>query len=329
LPVAKRKKVINVSDVETIIAKIARIPPKTVSSSDKDVLRNLERDLKLVVFGQDEAIDMLANAIKMARAGLGNEQKPIGSFLFAGPTGVGKTEVTRQLARIMGIELIRFDMSEYMERHTVSRLIGAPPGYVGFDQGGVGFDQGGLMTDAILKHPHAVLLLDEVEKAHPDVFNLLLQVMDHGTLTDNNGRKADFRNVIIVMTTNAGAELIDRPSIGFTMQDHSTDGMEVIKRLFSPEFRNRLDAIVQFKGLTPITIAQVVDKFLIELEAQLESKKVTVEVDREGRTWLAERGYDPKMGARPIPRWARGRWVGSFRKASSGNWPRSCCSVGW
>ena len=210
LPVAKRKKVINVTDVETIIAKIARIPPKTVSSSDKDVLRNLERDLKLVVFGQDEAIDTLANAIKMARAGLGNEQKPIGSFLFAGPTGVGKTEVTRQLARIMGIELIRFDMSEYMERHTVSRLIGAPPGYVGFDQGG-------LMTDAILKHPHAVLLLDEVEKAHPDVFNLLLQVMDHGTLTDNNGRKADFRNVILVMTTNAGAELMDRPSIGFTM----------------------------------------------------------------------------------------------------------------
>jgi ATP-dependent Clp protease ATP-binding subunit ClpA len=295
LPVAKRKKVINVADVETIIAKIARIPPKTVSSSDKDVLRNLERDLKLVVFGQDEAIDMLANAIKMARAGLGNEQKPIGSFLFAGPTGVGKTEVTRQLARIMGIELIRFDMSEYMERHTVSRLIGAPPGYVGFDQGG-------LMTDAILKHPHAVLLLDEVEKAHPDVFNLLLQVMDHGTLTDNNGRKADFRNVIIVMTTNAGAEQMDRPSIGFTIQDHSTDGLEAIKRLFSPEFRNRLDAIVQFKGLTSVTIAQVVDKFLIELEAQLESKKVTVEVDRAGRAWLAERGYDPRMGARPMAR---------------------------
>ncbi len=259
------------------------------------MLRNLERDLKLVVFGQDEAIDMLANAIKMARAGLGNEQKPIGSFLFAGPTGVGKTEVTRQLARIMGIELIRFDMSEYMERHTVSRLIGAPPGYVGFDQGG-------LLTDAILKHPHAVLLLDEIEKAHPDVFNLLLQVMDHGTLTDNNGRKADFRNVIVVLTTNAGAELMDRPSIGFTTQDHSTDGLEAIKRLFSPEFRNRLDAIVQFKGLTPITIAQVVDKFLIELEAQLESKKVTVEVDRAGRAWLAERGYDPKMGARPMAR---------------------------
>jgi len=295
LPVAKRKKIINVADIETIIAKMARIPPKTVSSSDKDVLRNLERDLKLVVFGQDEAIANLATAIKMARAGLGNEQKPIGNFLFAGPTGVGKTEVTRQLARIMGIELIRFDMSEYMERHTVSRLIGAPPGYVGFDQGG-------LMTDAILKHPHAVLLLDEVEKAHPDVFNLLLQVMDHGTLTDNNGRKADFRNVILVMTTNAGAEQMDRASIGFTAQDHSSDGLEIIKRLFTPEFRNRLDAIVQFKALTPFTIAQVVDKFLIELEAQLEPKKVTLEVDTEGRAWLAQRGYDPKMGARPMAR---------------------------
>ncbi len=295
LPLAKRKKVINVTDIETIIAKIARIPPKTVSSSDKDTLRSLERDLKLVVFGQDEAIGTLANAIKMARAGLGNEQKPIGSFLFAGPTGVGKTEVTRQLARVMGIELIRFDMSEYMERHTVSRLIGAPPGYVGFDQGG-------LLTDAILKHPHAVLLLDEIEKAHPDVFNLLLQVMDHGTLTDNNGRKADFRNVIIVMTTNAGADLMDRPSIGFTSQDHSSDGMEAIKRMFSPEFRNRLDAVVQFKALTPVTIAQVVDKFLIELEAQLESKKVTLEADTEARAWLAERGYDPKMGARPMAR---------------------------
>ncbi len=266
-----------------------------MSSSDKDTLRNLDRDLKLVVFGQDEAIMTLATAIKMARAGLGNEQKPIGSFLFAGPTGVGKTEVTRQLAKIMGIELIRFDMSEYMERHTVSRLIGAPPGYVGFDQGG-------LLTDAILKHPHAVLLLDEIEKAHPDVFNLLLQVMDHGTLTDNNGRKADFRNVIIVMTTNAGAELLDRPSIGFTSQDHSSDGLEAIKRMFSPEFRNRLDAVVQFKALTPVSIAHVVDKFLIELEAQLEPKKVTLEVDTEGRAWLAERGYDPKMGARPMAR---------------------------
>ena len=295
LPVAKRKKVINVTDIETIISKIARIPPKTVSSSDKDVLRNLERDLKLVVFGQDEAIGTLANAIKMARAGLGNEQKPIGNFLFAGPTWVGKTEVTRQLARIMGIELIRFDMSEYMERHTVSRLIGAPPGYVGFDQGG-------LLTDAILKHPHAVLLLDEIEKAHPDVFNLLLQVMDHGTLTDNNGRKADFRNVILVMTTNAGAEQMDRASIGFTVQDHSSDGLDAIKRMFSPEFRNRLDAIVQFKALASVTIAQVVDKFLIELEAQLESKKVTLEVDAEGREWLAKRGYDPRMGARPMAR---------------------------
>jgi ATP-dependent Clp protease ATP-binding subunit ClpA len=295
LPVAKRKKVINVTDIETIIAKMARIPPKTVSSSDKDVLRNLERDLKLVVFGQDEAIENLATAIKLARAGLGNEQKPIGNFLFAGPTGVGKTEVSRQLARIMGIELIRFDMSEYMERHTVSRLIGAPPGYVGFDQGG-------LLTDAILKHPHAVLLLDEIEKAHPDVFNLLLQVMDHGTLTDNNGRKADFRNVIVVMTTNAGAEQMDRASIGFTAQDHSSDGLEVIKRMFTPEFRNRLDAIVQFKALTPTTIAQVVDKFLIELEAQLEPKKVTLEVDEDGRQWLARRGYDPKMGARPMAR---------------------------
>ncbi|MDS4029201.1 MAG: ATP-dependent Clp protease ATP-binding subunit ClpA [Candidatus Contendobacter sp.] len=295
LPVAKRKKVINVADIEIIIAKMARIPPKTVSSSDKDVLRNLERDLKLVVFGQDAAIETLATAIKMTRAGLGNEQKPIGNFLFAGPTGVGKTEVTRQLARIMGIELIRFDMSEYMERHTVSRLIGAPPGYVGFDQGG-------LLTDAILKHPHAVLLLDEIEKAHPDVFNLLLQVMDHGTLTDNNGRKADFRNVIVVMTTNAGAEQMDRASIGFTTQDHSSDSLEVIKRMFTPEFRNRLDAIVQFKALTPITIAQVVDKFLIELEAQLEPKKVTLEVDQGGREWLAKRGYDPKMGARPMGR---------------------------
>lgn len=295
LPLAKRKKTVSEGDIETIVAKMARIPPKSVSTSDKDVLRNLERDLKLVVFGQDQAIDTLANAIKMSRAGLGNEQKPIGSFLFAGPTGVGKTEVTRQLANVMGIELIRFDMSEYMERHTVSRLIGAPPGYVGFDQGG-------LLTDAILKHPHAVLLLDEIEKAHPDVFNLLLQVMDHGTLTDNNGRKSDFRNVILVMTTNAGAEQMDRTSIGFTQQDHSADGMEIIKRMFTPEFRNRLDAIIQFKALDPATIGHVVDKFVIELEAQLEPKGVTIEVDELGRRWLANRGYDPKMGARPMAR---------------------------
>lgn len=292
---SKRKKTISLGDIETIIAKIARIPPKSVSSSDKTALRNLERDLKLVVFGQDQAIDTLATAIKMTRAGLGTEEKPVGSLLFAGPTGVGKTEVTRQLAHIMNIELIRFDMSEYMERHTVSRLIGAPPGYVGFDQGG-------LLTDAILKHPHAVLLLDEIEKAHPDVFNLLLQVMDHGTLTDNNGRKADFRNVIIVMTTNAGAEQMDRSSIGFTQQDHSSDGMEAIKKMFAPEFRNRLDAIVQFKPLDPATIMHVVDKFLIQLEAQLEAKRVTLEVDQAAKRWLAVRGYDRKMGARPMAR---------------------------
>ncbi len=295
LPLSRRKKTIGVGDIESIVAKMARIPPKSVSSSDKNTLRNLERDLKLVVFGQDEAIENLATAIKLARSGLGNEQKPIGAFLFAGPTGVGKTEVTRQLAKVMNIELVRFDMSEYMERHTVSRLIGAPPGYVGFDQGG-------LLTDAILKHPHAVLLLDEIEKAHPDVFNLLLQVMDHGTLTDNNGRKADFRNVIIVMTTNAGAQEMDRTSIGFTTPDHVSDGMDAIKRMFAPEFRNRLDAIVQFKALDPVTITHVVDKFLIELEAQLEPKGVTLEVSPAAKQWLAERGYDRKMGARPMAR---------------------------
>ena len=295
LPQSRRKKTVGQSDIETIVAKMARIPPKSVSSSDKNALRTLGRDLKLVVFGQDQAIETLSTAIKMSRAGLGNEEKPVGSFLFAGPTGVGKTEVTRQLAKVMNIELIRFDMSEYMERHTVSRLIGAPPGYVGFDQGG-------LLTDAILKHPHAVLLMDEIEKAHPDVFNLLLQVMDHGTLTDNNGRKADFRNVIIVMTTNAGAEQMDRSSIGFTQQDHSSDGMEAIKKMFAPEFRNRLDAIVQFKPLEPTTIMHVVDKFLIELEAQLAAKSVTLEADDAARQWLAVRGYDRKMGARPMAR---------------------------
>lgn len=251
--------------------------------------------MKLVVFGQDEAIAMLAAAIKMSRSGLGDTSRPIGSFLFAGPTGVGKTEVSRQLAKVMGIELVRFDMSEYMERHTVSRLIGAPPGYVGFDQGG-------LLTEAITKHPHAVLLLDEIEKAHPDVYNLLLQVMDHGTLTDTNGRETDFRNIIIIMTTNAGADRISRASVGFTRQDHTGDASEVIKRTFSPEFRNRLDVIIHFKALDPRTISQVVDKFLMELEIQLEAKNVTMDIDGEARGWLAERGYDPLMGARPMGR---------------------------
>jgi ATP-dependent Clp protease ATP-binding subunit ClpA len=295
LPPSRRKKTIGVADIETIVSKIARIPAKTVSASDKDSLRTLGRDLKMVVYGQDEAIETLTGAIKMSRSGLGSEQKPIGSFLFAGPTGVGKTEVTRQLALIMGIELIRFDMSEYMERHTVSRLIGAPPGYVGFDQGG-------LLTEAVTKHPHAVLLLDEIEKAHPDVFNLLLQVMDHGTLTDNNGRKADFRNVAIVMTTNAGASEMSRPSIGFAHQDHSSDGMEAIRKLFSPEFRNRLDAVIQFKALDPTVMTRVVDKFIYELEAQLQDKGVTLDVENSGREWLAEHGFDPKMGARPMAR---------------------------
>jgi len=294
-PVSKRKKTLGVKDIEAVVAKIARIPPKSVSASDRESLKHLERDLKLMIFGQDEAITTLASAIKMARSGLGTEQKPIGSFLFAGPTGVGKTEVTRQLASILGIELIRFDMSEYMERHTVSRLIGAPPGYVGFDQGG-------LLTEAITKHPHAVLLLDEIEKAHPDVFNLLLQVMDHGTLTDNNGRKADFRNVILVMTTNAGAEQTSRRSIGFAEQDHSTDGMEVIKKMFTPEFRNRLDSVIQFKPLDEENIKHVVDKFIMELETQLEQKGVTLDVDAAARRWLAKNGYDPQMGARPMAR---------------------------
>jgi len=290
-----KAKNINVNDIENIIAKIARIPAKTVSSSDTTVLKNLQRNLKLTVFGQDEAIDAMSDAIKMSRSGLGNPDKPVGSFLFAGPTGVGKTEVTKQLAKVMGIELIRFDMSEYMERHTVSRLIGAPPGYVGFDQGG-------LLTDSINKHPHAVLLLDEIEKAHPDVFNLLLQVMDHGTLTDTNGRKTDFRNVVIIMTTNAGAQMMSRRSMGFTEQTHETDGMEELKRMFTPEFRNRLDGIIQFKALDERTISNVVDKFIIELEHQLEEKRVTMHVDNIARKWLAKKGYDPKMGARPMAR---------------------------
>ncbi|MFA7557555.1 MAG: ATP-dependent Clp protease ATP-binding subunit ClpA [Hydrogenophaga sp.] len=294
-PPSRRKRTIGTREIESVVAKMARIPPKTVSTSDRDALKKLERDLKLMIYGQDQAIDALASAIKMARSGLGTEDKPIASFLFAGPTGVGKTEVTRQLARILGIELVRFDMSEYMERHTVSRLIGAPPGYVGFDQGG-------LLTEAITKHPHAVLLLDEIEKAHPEVFNLLLQVMDHGTLTDNNGRKADFRNVIIVMTTNAGAEQMAKRSIGFTEQETVTDGMEAIKRLFTPEFRNRLDAIIHFNSLDQKTIKSVVDKFLLELESQLEQKGVGIDVDEAARDWLAERGYDRAMGARPMAR---------------------------
>ncbi len=292
---AKRKKTIGINDIETIVAKIARIPEKTVSSSDKDIIKNLERNLKMLVFGQDQAIETLVNAIKLSRSGLGNVNQPIGNFLFSGPTGVGKTEVTKQLAIQMEVELIRFDMSEYMERHTVSRLIGAPPGYVGFDEGG-------LLTDAISKNPHCVLLLDEMEKAHPDVFNLMLQVFDHGTLTDTSGRKTDFRNVIIVMTTNAGADRMSRASVGFTNQDHSHDAMESIKQLFSPEFRNRLDAMIQFNSLDPKTISSVVDKFLIELEAQLDEKKVTVEVTTAARSWLAAHGYDKIMGARPMAR---------------------------
>ncbi len=292
---AKRKKNVTVSDVESIVAKIARIPPKSVSASDKQSLRNLNRDLKLVVYGQDEAIDSLASAIIMARSGLGPEKKPIGSFLFSGPTGVGKTEVTTQLAQIMGIELIRFDMSEYMERHTVSRLIGAPPGYVGYDQGG-------LLTDAVIKQPHAVVLLDEIEKAHPDVFNLLLQVMDHGVLTDNNGRKADFRQVVLVMTTNAGAQEVSRRSIGFSVQDNSSDSIEAIRKTFSPEFRNRLDSIIQFKALDHSTIESVVEKFLVEVEVQLDNKKVQLKVDQIAKNWFAKHGYDPKMGARPMAR---------------------------
>ena len=295
LPESKRKKTIGVKDIENIVAKIARIPPKTVSNSDKDIIKNLERNLKMVVFGQDKAISMLSNTIKMSRSGLGNTQKPIGNFLFAGPTGVGKTEVTRQLAMQMGIELVRFDMSEYMERHTVSRLIGAPPGYVGFDQGG-------LLTDAINKKPHCVLLLDEIEKANPDVFNLMLQIFDHGTLTDTNGRKTDFRNVIIVMTTNAGADRISRASVGFMPQDHSSDVTESIKKMFNPEFRNRLDAIIHFNPLDKKTISNVVGKFLIELETQLDDKKVTIEITEDAREWLADNGYDKVMGARPMSR---------------------------
>ncbi|MDE0732862.1 MAG: ATP-dependent Clp protease ATP-binding subunit ClpA [Gammaproteobacteria bacterium] len=294
-PASKRKKLIQAPDVERVVAAMARIPPKHVSSSDIDSLKNLEPNLQMVVFGQDPAIASLSTAIKLSRAGLNESEKPIGSFLFSGPTGVGKTEVSRQLAKIMGIELLRFDMSEYMERHTVSRLIGAPPGYVGFDQGG-------LLTEAVTKSPHCVLLLDEIEKAHPDVFNLLLQVMDHGTLTDNNGRKADFRNVILIMTTNAGAQEMARSSIGFTEQDHTTDGMEIIKKAFTPEFRNRLDGVIQFSSLTPETIRTVVDKFLVDLQVQLDEKKVLLNVDEDAVDWLVEHGYSESMGARPMAR---------------------------
>ena len=295
LPEAEREKVVGVERIQHIVARMARIPPKSVSASDRDVLSHLERDLKLVIFGQDSAIGALASAIKMSRSGLGDEMRPVGSFLFYGPTGVGKTEVTRQLALTMGVELVRFDMSEYMERHTVSRLIGAPPGYVGFDQGG-------LLTEAITRNPHCVLLMDEIEKAHPEVFNLLLQVMDHGILTDNNGRKADFHNVIIVMTTNAGAQEASRASVGFTLQDHSSDAMEVIKRMFSPEFRNRLDAIIKFDALDEDSIARVVDKLIVELEAQLDKNDVTIELEPAARSWIARKGYDRKMGARPMAR---------------------------
>ena len=286
---------ITVENIEDIISKIARIPPKTVSKDDKTVLINLERDLKRVVFGQDTAIEALGSAIKLSRAGLKSPDKPVGSFVFAGPTGVGKTEVTKQLAKLLGVELVRFDMSEYMERHAVSRLIGAPPGYVGFDQGG-------LLTDAIHKSPHCVLLLDEIEKAHPDVFNLLLQIMDHGSLTDNNGRKSDFRNVILVLTTNIGADSISRASIGFMEQDNSNDNKDAMKKAFSPEFRNRLDGIIQFNALPTTVIENVVDKFLTELQAQLDDKKVVLDVDQSAREWMAENGYDRLMGARPMQR---------------------------
>jgi ATP-dependent Clp protease ATP-binding subunit ClpA len=295
LPVSKRKKTINVADIEQIVSKIARIPQQSVSSSDKETLKNLDRNLKMLVFGQDQSIDALTSAIRLSRSGLSNEDKPIGSFLFAGPTGVGKTEVTKQLAKCMGVEFIRFDMSEYSERHAVSRLIGAPPGYVGYEQGG-------LLTDSVIKHPHAVVLLDEIEKAHPDIYNILLQVMDHGTLTDNNGRKADFRNVVLVMTTNAGVQETIRQSIGFAQQDHSHDAMVEINKVFTPEFRNRLDNIIWFNHLDKDVILQVVDKFLVELQAQLDRKSVNLELTSAAREWLADLGYDKAMGARPMSR---------------------------
>ncbi len=295
MPVSKRKKTVGVAEIEAMVAKMARIPEKSVSSSDKDILKNLDKRMKMLVFGQDDAIDVLTESIKLTRAGLGSDNRPVGSFLFAGPTGVGKTEVTVQLAKLLGIELLRFDMSEYGERHSVSRLIGAPPGYVGYDQGG-------LLTDAVIKNPHSVVLLDEIEKAHPDIFNLLLQVMDNGTLTDNNGRKADFRNIILVMTTNAGVAETVKKSIGLIQQDHSHDAMSAIKKVFTPEFRNRLDHTIWFNSLDERVIHQVVDKFIVELQAQLDARGVSLEVSEDARHWLAVKGYDREMGARPMGR---------------------------
>ncbi|ATG77819.1 ATP-dependent Clp protease ATP-binding subunit ClpA [Pseudoalteromonas sp. 1_2015MBL_MicDiv] len=294
-PSSKRKKTIGVADIELIISKMARIPAQSVSSTDKETLKNLDRNLKMLVFGQDQSIDALTSAIRLSRSGLSSEEKPVGSFLFAGPTGVGKTEVTKQLAKCMGVEFIRFDMSEYVERHAISRLIGAPPGYVGFEQGG-------LLTEAVIKNPHAVVLLDEIEKAHPDIYNILLQVMDHGTLTDNNGRKADFRNVVVVMTTNAGVQETTRKSIGFTEQDHTHDAMGEINKVFSPEFRNRLDNIIWFNHLEREVILMVVDKFIVELQSQLDKKSVNLELTSKAREWLADKGYDKAMGARPMAR---------------------------
>jgi ATP-dependent Clp protease ATP-binding subunit ClpA len=295
LPERKRRKTINVEDVEAVVAKIARIPPKSVSRDDRETLKNLERDLKTMVFGQDKSIIALSSAIKLARAGLREPEKPIGCYLFSGPTGVGKTEVARQLAHCLGIDLIRFDMSEYMERHSVSRLIGAPPGYVGFDQGG-------LLTDAVDQKPHSVLLLDEIEKAHPDLFNILLQIMDHGRLTDHNGKSVDFRNVILIMTTNAGASELSRNAIGFGRDKREGDDLEAINRLFTPEFRNRLDAVIAFDGLTPEIVGRVVDKFVMQLEAQLADRQVSIELTEAARKWLAKKGYDPLFGARPLGR---------------------------
>ncbi|MBV9575206.1 MAG: ATP-dependent Clp protease ATP-binding subunit ClpA [Gammaproteobacteria bacterium] len=294
-PEASRKKIIEIVDIEKMVAKIARVPERNVSASDREVLKNLVRDLKMMIFGQDESIETLGAAVKLARSGLRDLNKPIGSFLFVGPTGVGKTEVCKQLAKILGVELLRFDMSEYMERHSVSRLIGAPPGYVGYDEGG-------LLTEKVNKTPHSIVLLDEIEKAHPDVYNLLLQIMDHGTLTDMNGRKTDFRHTLLIMTSNAGADLLDKINIGFTSQDSTTDVMGAVTRVFSPEFRNRLDAIIQFKALNPKTILSVVNKFVSELEGQLELRRVILEVDEEARAWLGKNGYDKNMGARPMAR---------------------------